>query len=139
MQWSFALHIIGIIFWLGGLLILTRFARVSSEPGAMSQQFRAIMRKSWFVYVIQGMVFTLLTGLFQLFAGGGPGFYFKQGWFHGKVTLVFVLIAATVMLGMEIKRISDSLPANPNRLRMIQILTIVSMLGIVLLTKVFRP
>lgn len=140
MQWSFAIHLIGIVMWLGGLLMLTRFARIAGDPAlASNPPFVKVMRKSWFIYVVQGLAITVLTGFYQLFAGAGPGFYLKQGWFHGKITLVLVLIVATAMLGFEIKNISESRPANPNRLRVIQILSVVGLVGIVLLTKVFRP
>ncbi|MBN8550870.1 MAG: CopD family protein [Deltaproteobacteria bacterium] len=139
MQWSLAFHIIGVVLWLGGLLLLTRFARLTTEPGFLpNAAFSSLVRKSWFIYVIHGVALVLITGLYQILAGGGFGVYFKQGWFHGKITLVMVLLVATVMLGMDIQRIAQSLPANPRRLRTVQMLALLSLFGIVFLTKVFR-
>lgn len=140
MHWSFAIHIIGIVLWLGGLFNVTRFAGLAAEPGAsLGQSYAKVLRKSWFVGVIQGLALTVLTGLYQLFAGAGLGVYFKQGWFHGKVTLVLVLVAATVMLGFEIKKIGESQAPHAGRLRVVQMLSMIGLIGIVCLTKFSRP
>lgn len=137
MQWSFVFHLLGIIFWAGGLLILTRFARVLVNAEARSPEFVSTIRKTWFIYVLHGMVFTLLTGFYQLFAGG-VGVYMKQGWFHGKLTLVLILLIATVLFALEVRRIGEGDAPRSGRLRAVQILTALSVVGIIVFTRALR-
>lgn len=135
MQISLALHIVGIVFWVGGLLILTRFAQIFSQPGDANEKSRAVLRKSWWLYVIHGVGFTLLTGFYQLYSGG-IGNYMKQGWFHTKLTFVLLIAVATIMFGLQMAKISRSEAVSSKSLRIIQILAAVSFVVIVFVTKV---
>lgn len=135
MQFSFAIHIIGIIFWIGGLLILTRFAQAFTEVSQPSEKIRAVLKKSWWLYVIHGVGLTVVTGTYQLIAGG-VGSYMKQGWFHAKLTFVLVLCVATIMLGMQMAKIARTEVASGKVLRLVQVLTAVSLVAIVVMTKV---
>lgn len=138
MAWSFVIHIVGLVLWLGGLLILPRFMRVAASGGAAANaDLVAVIRKSWNIYVLQGLVVASLSGLYQLFSGG-IAFYMKQGWFHGKLTLVVALLVATVLLGLEVRRLGESGIVQAGRLKAVRIIGIVSLLGIVALTKALR-
>lgn len=136
MNWSLAIHIIGIVFWTGGLLITIRFLRLGSVTTPAADTVTTI-RKTWQLYIIHGLGLTLLTGLFQLFYGG-VGTYMKQGWFHGKLTLVIILVVATVICGIEVKKLAEGKLTSAGRLRLVQILTALSLIGIVFLTKAVR-
>ncbi|MBX7144944.1 MAG: CopD family protein [Oligoflexia bacterium] len=138
MNISLSFHIIGIVFWIGGLLLVTRFMRLFSESGQTANTaLAATVRKGWFIYVIHGLLFTLLSGFYQFFTMGA-GEYMKQGWFHGKLTFIFVLLITTSMAGLEVRKVGLGQNTNPGRLRLIQILSAISFVAIVFMTKVMR-
>jgi uncharacterized membrane protein len=62
----------------------------------------------------------------------------KQGWFHSKLTFVLVLFVATVMLGLQMRRIGSGEVVSAKALRWVQILTAFSFVIIVFMTKAFR-
>lgn len=137
MNISLSFHLIGIVFWVGGLLFVTRFARLFAEQNSHNTELATTIRKSWILYVIHGLAFTLVSGFYQLFSGG-IGSYMKQGWFHGKLTFVIVLLVATVMLGFQVSRIGKGQQTSAKALRLIQILTAFSFVITVFMTKAFR-
>jgi uncharacterized membrane protein len=107
MNISFALHIIGLALWVGGLMLLSRFMKslaTSQDSGRLSIEATYQVKKVFYRYVITGFVLSLLTGLYQIFAGPGLAVYMKQGWFHGKLPLLFLLIVATAMLAFEVNK-----------------------------------
>jgi uncharacterized membrane protein len=136
MDISLAFHLIGIVFWVGGLLVVTRFARLCVVKPA-DAEFAGTIKKTWLLYVIHGLAFTFISGFYQLFSGG-IGTYMKQGWFHSKLTFVLVLFVATVMLGLQMRRIGSGEVVSAKALRWVQILTAFSFVIIVFMTKAFR-
>lgn len=102
MNYSIAFHVIGICFWMGGLLILTRVMAVND--GA-SQTLAKSVKRLWLGYALPGFILVLLSGLYQLNYRGfayyfGPG----QGWFHMKLTAVIVLAIITGLVWREVSR-----------------------------------
>ena len=85
---SITLHIFGLIMWMGSLLLVSRILALSAKNGDSLDQ--AWPKKILFGWLVPGMVITIVTGLFQA-SVTGFSYYFKQGWFHGKLTLVIVL------------------------------------------------
>lgn len=138
MNWSLTVHIIGIVLWIGGLLIGARVARMlASAESPPSEAIKLVVRKIWNVNVLQGLALVLLTGLYQLFTGG-LGVYMKQGWFHGKMTLLLVLLVTTGLFGAQVRAIGEGRAANGKRLVLVQVLTIICLVGIVTLSKALR-
>ena len=108
MQYSLTLHIIGLAMWLPGLMVVTGVMRYFLKAGEYSHGARlALSRRYWFALVIPGLVLSTTTGLYQLFSVG-MGVYMKQGWFHGKMTLLIVLFVVTALVGLMLR--SDSSP-----------------------------
>ncbi|MBX7137189.1 MAG: hypothetical protein K1X83_04325 [Oligoflexia bacterium] len=104
---SLTLHIVGITLWFGGLIILSSMMRrVKSMSTEAGSELSAVFSRALRAFVFGGCVLTVCTGLFQL-VHGGVGMYFSQGWFHSKLTLAIVAVVITVMLSLEIKRLSD--------------------------------
>ena len=108
LQVSFAIHILGIIFWTGGLIVLSRFLRVFvSDPTCASlgdMQREKLLGASKSIlngFIFSGCALTLLTGLFQL-GTLGLAYYAKQGWFHIKLTFVLVIIGITIYTAMQV-------------------------------------
>ena len=91
MEISLALHIVGIVFWIGGLLFLTKTLKfdLSRNP-----DLAVLNRKLLFGWLLPGIIITLVTGIYQ-FLQVGAAVLMKQGWFHGKLTLVVLLLLAS--------------------------------------------
>lgn len=101
---SVAIHIIGIVMWLGGLLVLTRLFKLFTLGHSGLQQVSGMMSRIFFGYVILGTVLTVCTGLYQL-SYSGVAAYMSQGWFHGKLTLVLILLVVTAICFQYLRRI----------------------------------
>ena len=109
MQYSLTFHILGLAMWLPGLMVVTGIMRYFVKAGDFSHVARrALSRRYWFALVIPGVVLSTTTGLYQLFSVG-MGIYMKQGWFHGKMTLLIVLYVVTALVGLALR--SDSVPS----------------------------
>lgn len=106
---SFAIHVLGVVFWIGGLLFGTKLIKLANED---SQVVRTLAKKIVFAYILPGLLVVLLTGLHQLF-GGGVGNYMKQGWMHAKLTIVAVLIWSTFSVFMALRSISQGEIVSP--------------------------
>ena len=94
MQYIIVFHIIGFILWLGGLFAfnyLMTFATEKEAPLEISTSMSAILYR----FVLTGALITAITGLYQLFFNG-LGLYLSQGWFHGKLFFILVLIASSI-------------------------------------------
>lgn len=124
---SLTLHIIGLVLWVGGLILLPRFI-VVAPPAS----FGGVRRVFW-GFVVAGGVIAAASGLYQI-AQRGAAFYFSQGWFHTKLTLVGVLVVLTALLGSEIARGASGRGARASRLMMIHGISALSMAAIVFLT-----
>ena len=104
MKISLAFHIIGIVMWMGGLLILTRLMKAFRSGDSCSDQFRASLERRVFLgWVLPGLGLVSISGLYQIFTRGFD-FYLKQGWFHAKLTLILVLLAVTYFTWREIAK-----------------------------------
>jgi uncharacterized membrane protein len=102
MAYSIAFHIIGICFWMAGLLILTRVMAVSESP---SPALIKTVKRLWFGYALPGAVLVVITGINQiLFRGMAYYFAAGQGWFHGKITAVIILLVMTALIWKEVTK-----------------------------------
>ncbi len=134
MRFSLALHIIGVVFWLGGLILLPRLMKLALQSGTSSAQLKPIGKRAFFGYLLPGAIITVVSGLYQLFSLGAS-LYFKQGWFHTKLTFVVVLLIATALLWIELRR--EQLRGG--RLMMIHGIGAAMLLIVVFLTFLSRP
>lgn len=99
---SLALHIVGIVMWTGSLIVASRI--IALGVNSANDNSAAWLKKIFYGWTLAGLALVTLTGLYQLMVGGGPGVYFEQGWFHGKVTLVIVLYIATFIFSRFLKQ-----------------------------------
>lgn len=97
-SWLLALHIVGIILWMGGLFMLTRHLGMHAElPDAPSDALREYESKSYYMAVFPGFLLTLGTGLYMLLTRAGEMLSTDGTWgatFHAKLALIVVLIIA---------------------------------------------
>ena len=120
--------------WLGGLLVLTTFLKISPEATEGKTEIGLGAKKAWFGYIVPGMAMVIGSGLYQFVFNRGIPYYMKQGWFHGKLTFGVVLIIATIVLGLQLKRFRATGTVNLGALKAVQIIGSVSLVCMVLLT-----
>lgn len=136
MDLSLAVHVVGIILWIGGLMIVSTYLKSATAGGG--EVLAAPTKKAWFGYVIPGFVMALLSGLYQI-SYRGMDFYRTQGWFHAKLTFVVLLIISTIMLSREVKRITTENQVNLGPVRAVQGITGLAFVVIVFLTILMKP
>lgn len=132
MQLSIAFHIIGFVLWVGGSIILARALAVAVAEGSDAP----VRNWAWsgFVgYIVPGAILTLVTGIYQLLTRGMP-FYFAQGWFHAKLTLVLVMLVGTLILGIKAKAMSRGELVKKGALMAVHGIAALMLIGGVLLT-----
>lgn len=116
-------------------MLITRLMSALPYPYTPSDTLIAAIRRSFWGFVVGGMVVVILTGLHQL-TSGGIGLYMKQGWFHTKLTLVIVLIVVTAVVGNETAITKKGLPVSRKRMLVCHAITGMILVLAVLLTKV---
>lgn len=102
MKFSIALHIIGLVLWVGTVLILSLSTFLIEKNNLNKKDFPVIANKLLLAGILPGFVLTLFTGLYQIFSMGFS-FYMKQGWFHGKLTFLIILTIISVIFAFVIK------------------------------------
>ena len=132
MQISIAFHLIGIVFWAGGLVLLARMLALTSGSGDAAAK---AVGRLWKGYVVPGSIVALATGVYQLMVKG-LGFYFAQGWFHGKVTAVLVLLAVTVVTGFEVGKAAKGGVPNAKKLNAMHGIAALLFVVIVIMTEI---
>jgi len=96
-----ALHLIGVLFWVGSTFSAGAIAALSTEDDA--QASAAKLRKLIRRFAVPGMLLAWIGGLGRLM----PDFadvYAKAGWMHGKLTLVLIISALTGVMSAKLRR-----------------------------------
>lgn len=99
--WLLVIHITGIVFWMGSLLLLTRvLAWHADQPPEVQSALPALEKKLFMGGIIPGLVLTLGAGILLLSdMNWGPLDAKVVGaGFHIKLTLVFFLVIATFVV-----------------------------------------
>ncbi|MGH7923148.1 MAG: CopD family protein [Candidatus Binatus sp.] len=85
-----ALHIFGVIFWLGGLLMITSFlARVPEEVGLPKERFLGAARGLFESTVNLGAAISIALGILLILMNPSV---LRHGWLHAKLLLVAILL-----------------------------------------------
>ena len=107
-----AAHIIGIVLWMGGLLVLTRLLAFHCDlPEGAGAQLADFERNTYRFVAALGAGITFIAGLYMLFMkGDGVGHYVspKGAWgatFHLKLTFVVVLLALDHVVMRKMKKL----------------------------------
>ena len=97
---SLTIHIFGFTMLMGGMFVGLRAARLDNPSAELIKAVR-------FGYLLAGSLLVFVTGLIQIF-DRGFSFYMKQGWFHGKLTLGLLLIAAGLYFFIKLGSVQKS-------------------------------
>ncbi len=90
--WTLVFHVIGLVFWIGGLLIVTQvFAQHSEERSLEARESLArIEGKLLRGMANPGALLTVATGIILVLIN--RAYYLHAHWLHAKLALVVVLI-----------------------------------------------
>jgi putative membrane protein len=94
--WFKALHIIGVIAWMAGMLYLPRLFvyHAAAKPGSeLSETFKTMERRLLNFIMVPAMMVTWIVGIVLLLQGQWIG----AGWLHAKLVAVVIL---TVLHGL---------------------------------------
>ncbi len=102
LNWALVAHIIGIIYWLGGLIvaaqILVRLGNESSpDLGKALANFESKLLKR---IVHPGAAIAVLAGIAMVAISPD---YLRQTWLHIKLALVVILIAVDLLLTVRFR------------------------------------
>ena len=96
------LHVVFMVTWFAGLFYLPRLyvyhALASPEDRTGIERFKTMERKLFYGIMTPGAVLTIVFGLWLWLGFGVSG-----GWLHAKVTLVAILVAFHVYLGVLLR------------------------------------
>ena len=85
-----ALHIFGVIFWMGGLLMIASLlSRVPEEVGLPKERFLGVARGLFESATNLGAAITIILGLLLIIMNP---VVLRQGWLHAKLLLVAILL-----------------------------------------------
>lgn len=89
-EWIKALHVLAVISWMAGMLYLPRLFvyHAGTAPGSeTSETFKVMERRLSRAIMTPAMIVAWLSGLWLAWQAG----FFRSGWMHGKLTLVFLM------------------------------------------------
>lgn len=132
-----AIHFLGGIFWIGGIVAVAFAAAAlrtsNTEAGSGNESVRALRAVSLKV-ATTGMVAAWIGGLGILL----PAFtshYATQGWMHAKLTLVLIAAALSGLLSAQLRRAEAGEPIATGAVRAMGFaLTAIAILIVLLVT-----
>jgi protoporphyrinogen IX oxidase len=132
-----ALHIFGVIFWMGGLLMVTSLlARVPEEVGLPKERFLGAARGLFESTVNLGAAISIILGLLLTIIEPAV---LRQGWLHAKLLLVAILLFYHVRFYRRIKFLENNPSQSTSReFRVIHGMVSALLIAILVLT-VIKP
>jgi len=101
-----ALHIFGVIFWMGGLLMIASLlARVPEEVGLPKERVLGAARGLFEATINVGAAITVVLGLVLIVMDPAV---LRQGWLQAKLLLVAILLFYHVRFYRRIKFLEDN-------------------------------
>ncbi len=132
-EWLKAVHVLGVISWMAGMLYLPRLMvyHVDAAPGSVqSETFKIMERRLLKGIMNPAMIVTWVLGLYLAWAAFG----FKGGWLHGKILLVVLLSGVHGYLVGRVRDFANDRNTKSGRFyRVINEVPAVLMVGIVVL------
>jgi len=108
-----ALHLFGVIFWIGGLLMLASLlGRVPEEVGLPKERLLGTVRRLFEVAVNLGAAITVGLGIVLILMRPAV---LRQGWLHAKLLLVAVILFYHVRFYRRIRFLEDNPSASTRR------------------------
>src|ERR1035438_10073661 len=98
--WTLVFHLIGLVFWLGGLLVVTHTLAMHSEEDSPETRAALGRLESKLLRGLAhpGAAIMVITGF--ILVGHDPA-YLRQHWLHAKLLLVLVLMVLDLRLAFR--------------------------------------
>lgn len=99
MLWVKAIHLIFMVTWFCGLFYLPRlfvYHAMANDPVSIDR-FKVMERKLYMGIMTPGAIFTIIFGFWTM--SYNIPWYLHAGWFHLKLSLIFLLIIYHLYLG----------------------------------------
>ena len=92
LAWTLVFHILGIVFWLGGLLVVTHLlaSDAESESAEVHEVLNRVEGKLFKGIAHPGAIITVISG--AILISTNPQYYAHAAWLHAKLFLVVLLI-----------------------------------------------
>ena len=130
---SLAVHVVGLVMWVGGLMLATRIFTLLIKGGATAALCAPVASRMTKGFIIPGLVLSVISGVYQVMFRG-VDFYMKQGWFHTKLTFVILLVIMTGVFVVQTGKFAEGSTPSPGKLMMIHGVAALSLLIISILT-----
>jgi putative membrane protein len=134
--WALVVHVIGFVFWMAGLLVVTQIMAAHAEE--RSPEAGSALRKLE-MKLLNGMAHPgalIAIGAGSVLIVMHPD-YLRQSWLHAKLSLVVILIGMNVFLHMRARELGDGRSkARPGQFRMLHGVTSALFLIIVILVMI---
>jgi len=133
--WLKAAHLIGLFVWLGGLFAVYWLLRFHAHAPKEAHEKLTLMERSLALMMDIGSALAIGCGLAIAIGANSQMHYFKQGWFHIKLTVVVLgVLPVHGIVRAKIKKYANgALSPIPNWLWTMLLLAIV-----VIIIMVFR-
>lgn len=92
LMWTLVFHILGIVFWLGSLLVVTHVlaSDADSESDEVHEILGRLEAKLFNGIAHPGAIIAIISGAILIY--GNPGYYLHAAWLHAKLLLVAIII-----------------------------------------------
>jgi protoporphyrinogen IX oxidase len=135
--WVKALHVVGIIAWMAGLLYLPRLFVYHTEtaPGSEgSERFKVMERRLLRAIMNPAMIAAYVFGIWMVVLSPD---WLSQGWLHAKILLVLLLTGAHMAMARWRRAFAEDRNTRPQRFyRIVNEVPTVLMVAIVILVVV---
>jgi protoporphyrinogen IX oxidase len=93
LAWTLVFHILGIVFWLGSLLVVTHLLAYDADSGSaeVHEVLNRAEGKLFKGIAHPGAIITVISG--AILISTNPQHYVHAAWLHAKLFLVVILIA----------------------------------------------
>jgi putative membrane protein len=104
--WTLVFHIVGLVFWLGSLLVVTQTLAIHAEETNPETRVTLSLLESKLLRGLAhpGAAIVVVTGFILL--GHFPD-YLHQHWLHAKLSLVVILAALDLRLTFRLKAFQE--------------------------------
>ncbi|HET7214948.1 MAG TPA: CopD family protein [Terriglobia bacterium] len=92
LAWTLVFHILGIVFWLGSLLVVTHLLAYDAESASpeVHEVLNRLEGKLFKGIAHPGAIITIISG--GILISTNPQYYLHAAWLHVKLFLVIILI-----------------------------------------------
>ena len=134
LTWLVVLHVFGVIFWVGSLLVISSMMRLAvDEVGAARESLIMAARRLFRLSANIGAVVTVAVGVFIIILEPQV---LRHGWLHIKLTFVLAMLGCHFWLYRRITVLENE-PESATRGTFAMIHGVVSLVLLVILALVF--